>query len=166
MKTLAEQHLQSKIAMSFFCVSGAQDDTGKFCFRSTKHTFITKGVGSKAESLNSNAELHNLQAADTVSFELQTGTATKDWSKEPGRETRCGLLSIFSRTSTGVPELDDGETVWQCNWVRINEPSEQQNSKNQFGSLWVPLTCRDDTGTVILYIIESNCETHQCSRCS
>ena len=78
MFALAEQHLQSKAAMSYFCVSGAQDDTGKFCFRSTKHTFITKGVGTKAEMLNTNAVLHNLQAADTVSFELQTGTATRD----------------------------------------------------------------------------------------
>ena len=154
MRTLVEQHLQNMTAMSFFCISGAQDDTGKFCFRTTKHTFITKGVGAKAEILNNNAELHNLQVADTVSFELQTGTATKDWSKEPGKETRCGLLSTFARTATGVPELDDGDTVWQCNWVRISEPPEGQIIRNQFGSLWVPLTSRDDTGTVVLYIIE------------
>ena len=104
--------------------------------------------------LNTNAELHNLQAADTVSFELQTGTATRDWSKELGKETRCGLLSTFARTATGVPELDDAETVWQCNWMRINEPPEGQNIRNQFGNLWLPLMCRDDTGTISLYITE------------
>jgi len=154
MKTLAEQYLQTKTAMSFFCVSGAQDDTGKFCFRSTKHTFITKGVGTKAEMLNNKSELHNLQAADTVSFQLQTGTGARDWSKEPARETRCGLLSTFARTATGVPELDDGETVWQCNWVRVSEPPQGQNIKNQFGRLWLPLTSRDDTGPVVLYSTE------------
>ena len=60
MKTLVEEHMQSKTAMSFFCVSGAQDDRGRFCFRNTKHTFITKAEGTKADRLTSNAELHNL----------------------------------------------------------------------------------------------------------
>jgi hypothetical protein len=141
--------------MSFFCISGAQDETGKFCFRNTRHTFITKGVGTKAEQLNTNTELHNLQDADTVVFELQTATAARDWSNEPGRETRCGLLSTFARTATGVPELDRGETVWQCNWVRVSEPAEGQSMRNQFGGLWLPLTFRDDTGTALLYITEN-----------
>ena len=46
MKTFAEQHLQSKTAMSFFCISGAQDDMGKFAVRNTKHTFITGAVAA------------------------------------------------------------------------------------------------------------------------
>jgi hypothetical protein len=155
LKKLVDEHLQSKTAMSFFCISGAQDETGKFCFRNTRHTFITKGVGTKAEQLNTNTELHNLQDADTVVFELQTATAARDWSNEPGRETRCGLLSTFARTATGVPELDRGETVWQCNWVRVSEPAEGQSIRNQFGGLWLPLTFRDDTGTALLYITEN-----------
>jgi len=154
MKALAENHLQSKTAISFFCISGAQDDASKFSFRNTKHTFITKGLSSKAELLNQNAELHNLQADATVSFELQSGKSSKDWSTEPGKETRCGLLSTFARTATGVPELDDIETIWQCNWLRIKEPAEEQKIRNQFGNLWLPLTCNDDTGTIILYITE------------
>jgi len=154
LKKLVDEHLESKTAMSFFCISGAQDETGKFCFRNTRHTFITKGVGTKAEQLNNNAELHNLQDADTVVFELQTATAARDWSNEPGRETRCGLLSTFARTATGVPELDRGETVRQCNWVRVSEPAEGQSMRNQFGGLWLPLTFRDDTGTAVLYITE------------
>lgn len=155
LKKLVDEHLESKTAMSFFCISGAQDETGKFCFRNTRHTFITKGVGTKAEQLNTNTELHNLQDADTVVFELQTATAARDWSNEPGRETRCGLLSTFARTATGVPELDRGETVWQCNWVRVSEPAEGQSMRNQFGGLWLPLTFRDDTGTALLYITEN-----------
>ena len=155
MKALADEHLQSKTAMSFFCISGAQDDAGKFSFRSTRHTFITGAVGTKAEMMNGAAELHNLQADDTVVFELQTATsASRDWSLEPGRETQCGLLASFARNATGVPELDDGETVWQCNWVRMTEPSEGQNIKNQFNNLWLQLTSRDTTGPVVLYITE------------
>ena len=154
MKALVEQHLESKTAMSFFCISGAQDDTGKFSFRSTKHTFITQAVGSKAEKMKETTELHNLSAADTVAFELQTGTAARDWSLEKGKETRCGLLATFARTATGVAALDAGETIWQCNWVRINEPSTGQKIKNQFGQLWLELMCRDDTALIGLYITE------------
>ena len=154
MKQCADEHLQNQTAMSLFGISGAKDDEGKFCFRNTKHTFITKAVGTKAEEINNNATLHNLPDADTVAFELQTTTAARDWSNETGKETRCGLLATFARTATGVPELDQGETVWQCNWVRVSEPIEGSSIKNQFGSLWLPLTFRDDTGPVVLYITE------------
>ena len=166
MKTLADEHLQSKTAVLFFCISGAQDDTSKFSFRSTKHTFITGAVGTKAENMNKTTELHDLQAADTVAFELETSKARRDCSLEAGRETRCGLLSTLARNATGVPELDDGETVWQCNWVRIDEPSGGQSIKNQFGRLWLQVTSRDDTGTAVsLHDRESSRETHQCRGC-
>ena len=154
MKTLAEQHLQSKTAISFFCISGAQDETGKFCFRSTKHTFITAAAGAKAERIKDATELHNLSAADTVAFELQTSTAARDWSLEPGKETRLGLLSTFATRATGLAALDHSETIWQCNWVRINEPSTGQKIKNQFGNLWLELFCRDDAAGIGLYITE------------
>ena len=61
-----------RVRQQCLCVSGAQDDTGKLCFRNTKHTFITGAVGTKAENMNRTTELHDLQAADTVAFELQT----------------------------------------------------------------------------------------------
>ena len=154
MKTIAEQHLQSKTAMSFFCISGAQDDTGKFAFRSTKHTFITEAVGTKAKKMKETTELHSLSAADTVDFEFQTATAARDWSLERGKETRCGLLSTFAKRATGVSALDEGETIWQCNWVRIDEPSTEQKIKNKFDQLWLELTCRDDAGILVLYITE------------
>ena len=155
LKALIEEHLQNKAAMSFFCISGAQDDKGKFSFRSTKNTYIAKAIGTKAEKLNSDAALHNLQVADTVAFELQQSKAARDWSQEPGRETRCGLLATFSRTPTGVPEIDRNETVWQFNWVRATEPAEGQSIKsNDNARLWFPLTLRDETGQIVLYITE------------
>ena len=155
LRTLMEEHLHTKTAMSFFCISGAQDEKGKFSFRTTKHTFIAKAVGTKAEKLNSDAVLQGLQVADTVAFELQTANASRDWSNETGKETRCGLLSTFARTATGVPELDKCETIWQCNWVRVTEPSEGQSIRSSDKKrLWLALPLRDDSGPIVLYITE------------
>ena len=92
--------MQSNPAVSFFCVSGAQDDTGKFSFRNTKRTFVAKAEGTKAERLNGTAELHELQATDTVAFELQTAQATRDWSKEPGREATNNKDNTDKQTNT------------------------------------------------------------------
>ena len=81
MKTLAEQHLQSKTAMSFFCISGAQDEAGKFAFRSTKHTFITAAVGTKADRMKEATELHNLLAV------------SRSWNRAAGLVLQRCLLS-------------------------------------------------------------------------
>ena len=103
--------------------------------------------------MKESVELHDLKVENTAIFEIQTATATaREWSAEPGKETRCGLLATFGRSATGVKELDVGETIWQCNWVRINEPSTGQKIKNQFGQLWFELMCRDDTALMGLYI--------------
>ena len=80
--------------------------------------FLAKAEGSKADQLNSDAALKNLNTEDTVAFEVQVSRAARDWSVEPGKETACRLLSTFARTSTGVPALDDSETIWQLNWVQ------------------------------------------------
>ena len=155
LKAFVEKHLQSKTAVSFFCISGAQDDAGKFSFRTTKNTILATGLGTKAEKLSSDAALHNLQVEDTVAFELQTGKAARDWSKEPGKETKCKLLATFARNATGVPELDESETIWQLNWVEVTEPSQGQNIKSNDGTrLWLPITVRDHSGTIVLYITE------------
>ena len=155
MKAFLEEQLNDKTALSFFCVSGSQDDNGKFSFRTTRNMFIAKGVGTKAEKLNSDAVLHNLQAADTVAFELQAARSARDWSIEPGKETQCKLLATFARTATGVPELDNGETIWQLNWGQTTEPAEGQSIKTNDGTrLWLPLTLRDDSGPIVLYITE------------
>ena len=94
-----------------------------------RNTVLAKRVGTKADKLNSDAALHNLQVEDTVAFELQAGRETRDWSNEPGRETRCKLLAKFARDATGVQELDEGETIWQLNWVQPTEPSQDKNLK-------------------------------------
>ena len=112
MKALAEQHMNDKTPMSFYAISGAQDDMKKFVFRTTKHTYMAGAVGPKAEKIKDAAELHNLTPEQTAVFEIQTTTASaRDWSAEPAKETRCGLLATFVRTATGVKELDEDESL-------------------------------------------------------
>ena len=133
MKAFAEQHMKDKTPMSFYAISGAQDDMGKFVFRTTKHTYMAGAVGPKAEKIKDAAELHNLTPEQTAVFEIQTTTGTaRDWSVELGKETRCGLLATFARTATGVKELDEDESIWQSNWVRITEPSAGQSQQLRF----------------------------------
>ncbi len=154
-KAFVEEHLETKTAVSFFCISGAQDDNGRFSFRTTKNTILVKGVGAKAEQLSSDAALHGLQIEDTVAFELQAARGQRDWSTEPGTETICKLLATFGRNATGVPELDDNETIWQLNSVEIIEPSQGQKVRSNDGSrLWFSITLRDLSGTINLYITE------------
>ena len=147
-------HQKDKTAVAFYCIIGAQDDQAKFSFRSAKNTFLAKAVGPKAEDLNKNVLLHSLRTEDAVSFELQT-TQARDWSQEPGKETSCELLSRFARTATGIKDLDNGETIWQLNWVLPSEPEPGANLKTNDGTrLWFPLTIRDVSGPIVLYITE------------
>lgn len=155
LKALVYEQLQNKTAVSSFGITGAQEDEHKFSLRTTRNTLLAKAIGTKAEQLNGNGALQNLHVADTVAFELQASKAAKDWSQEQGKETKCKLLTTFARTATGVPEIDDAETVWQCNWVQITEPSEGENIKGNDGTrLWLPFTLRDDSGPIVLYITE------------
>ena len=90
-----------------------------------------------------------------MAFELQPAKAARDWSKEPGTETRCKLLSHFARNATGVPDLDQGETIWQLNWAEVTEPSHGQEIKSNDGKrLWFPTTVRDESGQFQLYMAE------------
>ena len=107
------------------------------------------------EKLNSDAVLQNLQAENTVAFELQAARAARDWSKEPAKETRCKLLAQFARNATGVQDLDEGETIWQLDWAVATEPSRGQDIKTNDGNrIWFPITLRDQSGTIVLYITE------------
>ena len=90
-----------------------------------------------------------------MAFDLQAARSARDWAKESGKETTCKLLATFARNATGVPELDESETVWQLNWVAVTEPSQGQKIKNNDGGrLWLPVTLRDHSGTIVLYITE------------
>ena len=155
MKAFAQKHMESKTPLCFFNISGAQDDQNKFVFRSSKHILMAEAVGDKAEKLKANTALHHLSTADTTAFETQTTQIARDWALVHAKETKCALLLQFARKPTGISAMDDAETIWQINWVRIAEPPQDQHLRNQFGNLWLPLTCMDDTGIVTLYITEA-----------
>jgi len=99
--------------------------------------------------------LHNLQIENTISFELQASKAARDWTQEKGKETCCKILSKIARSATSIPEMDDGETIWQLNWVLIAEPSQGDTLTNNDGTrVWFPLAMRDFSGPLVLHITE------------
>ena len=147
--------MESRKAVSFFCIGGAKDIDNTFSFRATKNTLMTVGTATKAEKLNENTVLRNLHVEDIVAFDIQSSKAARDWTQEPAIETRCKLLATFARSETGVPDLDNHESVWQMNWVQVIEPPQEQSIKTNDGSrLWFLVTVRDDSGTLSLYITE------------
>ena len=64
---------------------------------------------------------------------------------------------IANVLKTGVEALDsEKETLWQLNWVRVEEPPAGTTVRTNDGErLWFPVTVRDCTGTLTLYIQES-----------
>ena len=79
-----------------------------------------------------------LLAADkTAEFANQT-YERKEYKDIPGTETTVKLFLSLPRANSGIPDLDEEESVWQINWARIHEPPTQQSihSKdgNAFGS--------------------------------
>ena len=54
-----------------------------------------------------------------------------------------------------MQDLDEGETIWQLNWAVATEPSRGQDIKTNDGNrIWFPITLRDQSGTIVLYITE------------
>ena len=70
----------------------------------------------------------------------------------------CGLFASIANTpKTGVDALDQtDETFWQLNWVRVEEPPAGSDIRTLDGKrLWFPVTVRDCTGILTLYISEA-----------
>ena len=144
--------------VAFFRIKGAQDGDGKFSFTTTKNTTIcTAAETTKGRSLTDDAT--NLLALQAVSFPVKEYELTaRDFSNEQGTETMCALLaSISTVPQTGVEALDKGkDTLWQLNWVRVEEPPPGSPIRTNDGKrLWFPVTVRDCTGTLTVYIQES-----------
>ena len=155
-----KEALTKQEPVAFFRIKGAQDGDGKYSFTTTKNTTIcTAAETTKGRSLTEDAT-NLLALQETVSFpakEFEQGIA-RDFSKEPGTETMCALLaSISTVPQTGVEALDKGkDTVWQLNWVRVEEPPLGSTIRTNDGKrLWFPVTVRDCTGTLTVYIQES-----------
>ena len=128
--------------------------------RTTSSTYTWQAASAiqwpACRMINNDAALHSLQIGDTTAFELQEAKEQRDWSMEPSTETACKLLATFARTSTGVPDLDENETFWQLNFVEVTQPPQDQKVKSTDGTrLWFPVTLRDHSGSIMLYITEA-----------
>jgi hypothetical protein len=146
--------------VSFFRIKGAQDDAGNFSFVTTKNSSILAAANtSKGRRLAAEAATL-LGLSDTDSFAVRKFEewVARDFSKEQATETMCALFrSIANTTHTGVDALDTAEeTLWQLNWVRVEEPPAGTNIRTNDGKrLWFPVTVRDCTGTLTLFIQEA-----------
>jgi hypothetical protein len=70
----------------------------------------------------------------------------------------CALFAPITKASkTGVDALDNvEETFWQLDWVRVDEPPTGTQLRTNDGKrLWFPVTVRDCTGKITLYIQEA-----------
>ena len=101
----------------------------------------------KAQQLISNATALkadvNTESFATTSYETRVH---RDYSAVPGRETTVKLFLSLPRISSGIPDLDKEESVWQINWTRVHEPASQSPILNKRGTkLWFPVTFLDGT---------------------
>ena len=110
-------------------------------------------TGEKAKQLAMDAA-KLLGSDNTQAFEQKEFTS-KDYSEDRGFETNSKLLSMLSRHESGIPSLDEAETVWQLNWLRVHEPTPGETVTTENGQrLWLLVTVRDQTQHHSLYITE------------
>ena len=110
-------------------------------------------AANKAINLASNAA--EWLASDNTQAFQQKEFVARDFSADRGFETTCKLFSMLSRHESGIPALDEEETLWQMNWLRVYEPTAGQAVLTSDGKrLWFPVTFRDSTQLHTLYITE------------
>ena len=146
--------------VSFFRIKGAQDDDGNFSFTTTKNTIIVGGATTgKGHRLAAEAAtLLGLTDTDSFTVKKFEEWVARDFSTELATETMCALFKPSANTvTTGADALDTAkETFWQLNWVRVEEPPAGSSIRTNDGKrLWFPVTVRDCTGTLTLYIQEA-----------
>jgi hypothetical protein len=157
---LLKETCNAQKAVSFFQIKGAQDEMGKFSFSTTKHSSIVSAATTD-KGLRLAAEADALLCLrDTSSFAIRQGQewVTRDFTQEPGTETMCALFAPFATSRvTGDDALDaPQETLWQMNWVRVEEPAPGSNIRTNDGKrIWFQVMVRDCTGTLSMYIQES-----------
>ena len=152
----ASKHSAAK-PVSFFRIKGAQDEDGTYSFTTTKNsTIVSAATTSKGRCLVEEAPtLLGLTDTDNFAIKKFEEWVARDFTQERATETMCGLFATIANTpKTGVDALDQtDETFWQLNWVRVEEPPVGSNIRTIDGKrLWFPVTVRDCTGILSLYI--------------
>ena len=73
-----------------------------------------------------------LSEQNTESFAAKTYDH-KDYFILPGKETTVMLFWSMPNDNSGISELDQEESVWQINWVHVNEHASQHDIYNKKG---------------------------------
>ena len=132
--------------LSFFALSGKKVE-GQFVVTTTKHTVCMKAQGERASRLETIAEtLHSTPSQDRQLLE-QSIASGRHYKNEEGVQTFCAILKTMNGT-TNVRNIDEGETVWQINWVEVAWPegSDEEICTTDGTRLWFSTQIRDGTG--------------------
>ena len=136
-------------AVTFFRVGGRGTEDQRYVFQSTRDFFAVLLKNPKSESLMDKAADHMAAPVDVFEQpELRGAHETGvDYEATLGKETTCALLLKQMLRVRGIPGLEDGETVWQLNWVRVDEPQQGATIRTVDGSrIGIKVTLRDFTG--------------------
>ena len=145
---LAHRCKDQRLPLTFLNLQGSQEDE-TFVFSSARKGMrmieaTQPASAERIKQLTNHAE-EWLQSDNTQAF-VQKEFVAKDYSAERAFETNCKLFSLLSRHKSGIPALDEKETFWQMNWVRVHEPSPGDTVTTTDGErLWPLVTVRDQT---------------------
>ena len=134
-------------AVTFFRVGGqGTEETKRYVFQSTSDFFAVLLKNPKSDSLMEKAADHMAAPVDVLEQpEWRAHETGVDYEATMGKETTCALLKQMLRVR-GIPGLEDGETKWQLNWVRVEEPQQGATIRTVVGSrIWIKVTLRDFT---------------------
>ena len=113
--------------------------------------------GDKAKMLQEKAAaLMEDQNTESLACRTYERRERRDYANFKGTETTVKLFVSLPRVDSGIADLDEEESAWQINWVRILEPAPGQNIHTQDGTrIWFPTTFRDATMQRTLWITET-----------
>ena len=155
-KMLRQAHAEGS-AVTLFRVGGRGTEDQRYVFQSTRDFFAVLLRNPKAERLMEKATDHMAAPVDVLEQPewRRTHETGVDYEATLGKETTCALLKHMLRVRD-IPGLEDGESVWQLNWVRVEEPQLGATIRTTDGSrIWIKVTLRDFTGQLVgLYMRE------------
>jgi hypothetical protein len=150
----AEKCIENKVPITFLLLQGNKEDD-KFTFSSARKgcRMVEAMASEKMRRLTDNAVAW-LADANTQAFEQKEFVA-RDYSADEGLETTCKLFAMLSHHESGIAALDEEETIWNINWLRVYEPAAGENILTSDGQrIWFQLTFRDSTHHHTLFITE------------
>ena len=149
-----------KVPVTFLQLSGSKDATGKFAFQSAwkgwRMVFasVEQPGSNKAQQLKEQADAF-LSNSDIEGFDQKTYERT-DFSALHGIETTVRLFKTLPRLDCGIDDLDEEQTVWQINWVRVCEPPPGGAIRTSDGvRLWFSVCFGDSTAQHKLFITQN-----------